>query len=146
MSDFNPDDLAALAADREAYALAEAETRGMSKEIRDGIEAIRQAQEAARADVATVDVLIAQAEALSAQIAARLALVEAFTPGATYRQADLAAIKGEVVGLLTRQGQLTEAQSRMFEWRRAVDQNAVLTDGALLGLAQLVVTDQGGSD
>jgi hypothetical protein len=93
--------------------------------------------EQARADIVVVDNLRTQAAALSTQITNRIAALSAVTPSATYQPADLAYLRDQIVWCLTQLRTLTDAQNGMFGWRRAVDENAVLTDASLLGLAWL---------
>ena len=137
----NPLDVAAVEADRQRIAESRASTLETQQAILDGIAAIQSARDAAQADVAVVDNLKAQADTLSAAITARLTTVAAFTPAATYDPAQLAAVKGEVVWLLKQLKTLTDATAEMYNWRRAVDQNAVLTDASLIGLARLAQGD-----
>lgn len=127
----NADRLAALAAD-------EAQAEALRAQLAEGVAAILAARDAADADRAQADNLKAQADSLSQAIQARIAAVSAFTPGATYRQSDLVAVRDELVSLLNRQKQITDAMAGMYAYRRAVDTNAVTTDNALLWLARLV--------
>lgn len=133
----NPVDVAALKAARDAARQAEQEQQDTQQQIAQGIAAIRAAQDQASADVAVADGLRAQAVALSATITKRAEQVAAFVPAPTYSPAQLAAVRDEIVWLLGQLKTLTDAQAGMYVWRRAVDENAVLTDAALLGLAWL---------
>lgn len=143
MPDENPYDVAALEADRQREAQRETLARDTSQALRDGIAAVEAAREQARADMAVADTLTAQADALSAAITNRLAAVAAFTPSPTYAPSDLTAVKGEIVWALKQLKTLADAQSGMFGWRRAVDQNAVLTDSSLIGLAHIATRYEG---
>jgi hypothetical protein len=133
----NPLDVAAVRAGVERLAHLESQERDTQQQIAEGISAIRDAMEQARADIVVVDNLRTQAAALSTQITNRIAAVSAFTPAATYSPAQLAAVRDEIVWCLTQLRTLTDAQNGMYGWRRAVDENAVLTDASLLGLAWL---------
>jgi hypothetical protein len=139
----NPYDVAALEADRQREAEREALARDTARTLRDGIAAVEAAREQARADIAVVDGLSAQATALSTQITNRIAAVSAFTPAATYSPAQLAAVRDELVWCLTQLRTLTDAQNGMYGWRRAVDRNAVLTDDSLIGLARIATRREG---
>lgn len=126
-------------ADRVAQAAADQERAAMLRQqLAEGVAAILAARDAADADRAQADILKTQADSLSAAIQARIAAVAAFVPGATYRQSDLVAVRDELVTLLNRQKQITDAMAGMYAYRRAVDANAVTTDNALLWLARLV--------
>ncbi|MGH9271153.1 MAG: hypothetical protein ACRDZ2_07755 [Ilumatobacteraceae bacterium] len=99
-----------------------------------GIAQIVTARNAATADAATATTAKTQAEALSGQIAARKTTVDNAT--LTLNLASLNAIKAEVSYLLAQVKIIVDAFAQLQAWRRAVDENAVTTDNALLWLAK----------
>jgi hypothetical protein len=107
-------------------------------QLSNGIAAIQAARTAANNDVAVADSLAASANSLSAQVSSRITAVAGWTPSATYSAADLNAIKSELAGILDKQKQIIDALSAFYAYRKAVDQNAVTTDDAILWLARLV--------
>lgn len=110
----------------------------LSEQLAAGIQIITTARDAAQADIATADSLRGQADALATVVQDRITAVAAFVPGATYRASDLVAIRSEVLSILDRQKTVIEALREMYQYRKAVDVNAVETDEALLWLARLV--------
>lgn len=102
-----------------------------------GITAIQAARDAASQDVAVAEGLRTTAANLKTQAETQRTQVLAFTPNATYSQAQLAAVRDAVGQVLARQALILEALAGLFAHRGAVDQNAVRTDDALLWLARL---------
>lgn len=125
-------------ADNEAQWAAEAaEREALKQQLVGGVQDIIAARDAAQADIATADALLAQANALVTQLDARLAAITAWTPSTTYKQSDLVAVKNEVLTILQRQKDITNAIGGLYAYRKANDQNAVMTDNSLLWLARL---------
>jgi hypothetical protein len=120
-----------------AQQAADDKRAALRQQLASGVTAILAARDAASADVAQADNLQAQANTLSQQTQARITAVSAFVPGTTYRQADILAIRDELVSILNRQKTITDAMAGMYAYRKNVDQNAMTTDNALLWLARL---------
>ena len=88
------------------------------------------------------DIPVAQglrATALDGKTAAQTqrSQVAGFVPNATYRAADLAAVRDQLLTVLDRQAAILQALADIYQYRVAVDQNAVTTDNALLWIARL---------
>lgn len=108
------------------------------QQLRDGAAQLAAARDAAQADIATADSKKTQADSLSAAAATQLTQVQGFTPGATYKQSDMVAIRDALATVISRQKTEIDALSEGFGYRKAVDQNAVTTDNAIIGLAKIV--------
>lgn len=129
---------AKTAAEQNAAQIAEA-TSTIQAQLQAGIAQIKAARDAAQADAATAATLKTQAESLSTTIAARKTAVDASTPAATV--AYVTAIKGELSWIDAQLKVIADAMAAMYAYRGAVDDNAVLTDNALLWLAKQVSGD-----
>jgi hypothetical protein len=126
-------------ADREAADTSRLNSKSaLLSQLYSGVAQIQSARDAANADIAAADSLNTQALTLSSQTQARITAVAGWTPSATYSQADINLIKSEISSILTRQKQILDAMADMYVYRKAVDQNALSTDDALLWLARLV--------
>jgi hypothetical protein len=100
-----------------------------------GVTAILAARDAAQGDITTAVTLKSQADALSAQISTHISQMQASTPANTV--AYMTAMRDAIVAVANRQKLVVDAMSAMYTYRRAVDENAVTTDNALLWLARL---------
>jgi hypothetical protein len=118
--------------------LVNSERNILLTQLASGIADITAARTAAQDDMAQADILKGQADALSNQIATHITQIQAFTPGATYNQAQMNAIRDAIIAVTQRQKSITDAMSAMYQYRKAVDQNAVTTDNAILWLARIV--------
>jgi hypothetical protein len=118
--------------------LVNSERNILLTQLASGIADITAARTAAQDDIAQADILKGQADALSNQIATHITQIQAFAPGATYSQAQMNAIRDAIVAITQRQKSITDAMGSMYQYRKAVDQNAVTTDNAILWLARIV--------
>lgn len=121
----------------------EAQRVSLREQLAGGVADVQKAKDDAQADIAAADNLLAQANTLVGQIDARIAAITAWTPGTTYKQSDLVAVKNEILSILQRQKDITNAIGGIYSYRKSVDQNAVLTDNSLLWLARLASNDLG---
>lgn len=108
-------------------------------DLRDGTAAIVTAKNAATADAGVAATAKTQAETLSGQVAARKTSVDASTPAATL--AYITAMRAEISYLLAQVKVIVDAVALLQAWRKAVDDNAVITDNALLWLAKQTTGD-----
>lgn len=116
---------------------ADAEQAARAKlvtDLRAGTAAIVAAKNAATADALVAATAKTQAETLSGQVAARKTAVDASTPAATV--AYITAMRAEISYLLAQVKVIVDAFALLQAWRKAVDENAVTTDNALLWLAK----------
>jgi hypothetical protein len=81
--------------------------------------------------------LIGATEGVQSDAQAQRDAVAGFVPSATYSQAEITAIKGAMLAILDRQVLVIGAIAGLLGWRVGVDENALITDDALLWLAQL---------
>lgn len=102
-----------------------------------GVTALTVAQAAARADIPVAQDLRATAQAGETAARTQRAGVAAFTPSATYKPGELAAVRDQLAAVLDRQAAILDALAGLYAYRAAVDRNAVATDDALLWLARL---------
>jgi len=116
-------------------ATAEAESeRLLLSQLSAGIEALKRAKNAAQGDVAVAEALKSQADALSSQLSTQRSQASAWTP--VLSVAGLTSIKNQIVQILNTQKLIVDAMSAMYAYRKAVDENAVTTDEALIWLAK----------
>lgn len=106
-----------------------------------GIAGLVTARKAAKQDRAAAASVQTQAAALATQLGTRATADAAWVPKATYTAADLITIRGEIVYLLQTMKAVVEAVGSNAAWRKAVDDNAILTDNAILWLAKNAVDD-----
>lgn len=121
-----------------AAAAAAAAKAQVQAQLSGGIAAMTAARAGAQGDVAVATSGKAAAVTLKAQLVAQRAGVAGFVPSVTYKASDIAAIQAQLVSILDTLTQLVQASADGFDYRAAVDNNAVLTDSALIGLAQIV--------
>jgi hypothetical protein len=107
-------------------------------QLTSGVNAIQDARDAAQNDTATADILRGQADALAGQITTHITQMQAFNPNASYSQAQMVAMRDAIIAIAQRQRQIAEAMSGMYQYRKAVNENAVTTDNALLWIARLI--------
>lgn len=124
---------------------AEAEA-ALEAKLAAGIEQIRAARTAAQGDIAVAEAQRDLAVAAKADAEAQAALIAGFTPGATYRQADIIAIRNQMGALLQRQIKVIEAITGAYTYRIAVDEDAVKQHTALLWVAKYVSGELSGDD
>lgn len=118
-------------------------------QLAQGITALEAARQAARDDVVTAgDLRTAALSTHEAAVTQRQG-VAAFVPSTTYKQAELAAVRDQLVAILNRQALIIDALAGMYAHRVAVDENAVTNANSLLWLARLaggVLNDQNGGN
>lgn len=114
-----------------------ATTAAILQQLADGVATIQTVRAAANSDIATADSGQTQALAVKGQATTKRTQVAAFVPSATYKASDLTAIIGVLLDILDRQALYAQTFADDFAWRKAVDQNALTTDDALIGLARI---------
>lgn len=145
LTDAEDDALDALTLET-GQASAEAALR---QQLANGVTDIVAAREAAEQDVVVAQGLRATALDVQSSAIAQRDAVLAFAPAATYQQTQLAAVKSQLAQILARQDLIAQALAGIYGYRIAVDENAVVTDNALLWLAQLmsgILDDQNGGN
>lgn len=115
----------------------QATIRNLRDQLTSGVSSIIAARDAAVQDAVVAAGFQAQANAAEESTETQHATVTAFAPSATYSQAQVVAIRDAIADLLVRVAQIQQALAEIYSYRVAVDNNAVLTDDALLWLARL---------
>jgi hypothetical protein len=103
--------------------------------LREGVPAIVAARQQAQADIATAEGLRTQAVTLSGQIAADVTALQG--ANLTANLAGMNTLRNAIVTVANRQKAIVDALANSYGYRKAVDENAVLTDNAILWLARL---------
>lgn len=101
-----------------------------------GLAALEAARVAAQADIANAETLRTQALALADELIALTGQVNAFTPAATYSQAQLGQVKAALASTLTRMTVIVQAMSESYGYRKANDQVAVTAHRSIEFLAR----------
>lgn len=131
------DEEAAPIVARETEAQAETTTQRLRDQLASGVASIIAARDAAVADQTKAEGLRVEAlDAAAATVTQRQA-VAAFTPGAAYSAAQLGDVRDAIADVLARVEAIQGALAEFYAYRVTVDENAVLTDDALLWLARL---------
>lgn len=104
-------------------------------DLRAGVSAIVAARESAQSDIATAEGLRAQALTLSGQIQTDVTALQGASLAANTN--GMNTLRNAIVTVANRQKTIVDAMAAMYAYRKAVDENAVLTDNAILWLARL---------
>lgn len=118
-----------------------AATQALVDQLLAGTAQIVTARNAATADISTAETLRTDALSVKAAANTQKTQVDAFAPGTTYKQSDLTAIRSALSQILARQALIIDTIASLAAWRKAVDENAVTTDNALLWLAKHTTGD-----
>lgn len=103
-----------------------------------GLAALESAQTAAQGDVANAETLRTQALALADELLALTGQVTAFSPAATYSQAQMLQVRTALISTLTRVTVIVQAMAELYAYRRANDEVAVLAHQSLEFLARVL--------
>lgn len=128
-------------ADEEQSTAEQAARAELDANLLAGIAQIIAARNAATADIVTANTLRTDALAVRTAANTQRTQIDAFAPGTTYRQSDIVAIRTALSAILTRQALIIDTIASLASWRAAVDENAVITDNALLWLAKQATGD-----
>lgn len=111
-------------------------------ELRDtvvtGLAALAAARQAAEADVAIAEDLRGQAQAMQASLATLQASLAAFTPAATYQQAQLGQIRSAIASVVATQATIAATLAELYGYRRGNDQVAINAHRSLEFLARVI--------
>ncbi len=106
-----------------------------------GLAALASARAAAEGDVSNAETLRTQALALADELITLTGQVTAFSPAATYSQAQMLQVRAALVSTLTRMTQLVQAMAELYAYRRANNQDAVLAHRSLEFVARYLFGD-----
>jgi hypothetical protein len=134
---YTPEENAAADAAVASQATAEAAAT-LLQQLSSGVASIQAARDAASNDIATADGLQTQALTVKGQADTKRTQAAGFVASATYQQAQINALRDAIVDILDRQSLYAQTWADAFAYRKAVDQNAITTDDALLWLARYV--------
>jgi hypothetical protein len=98
----------------------------------------------AQNDIAFSQARIDAAAQLQVTLTSTKTTINAWSPAATYSRNDLIAVRGQLSGIIDQLAALTTAVSELYTYRKANDQNVVLTNKALVWIAQQSLGDNGG--
>lgn len=103
-----------------------------------GLAALASARTAAEGDVDTAETLRTQALALADELIAFTGQVVAFSPSATYDQAQMVQVRAALVSTLTRVTVIVQAMAELYAYRRANNQDAALAHRSLEFVARVL--------
>jgi hypothetical protein len=134
---YTPEENARADAEAANRVTAEA-TSTLLQQLYAGVVSIQAARDAASNDVGTADGLQTQALTVKGQADTKRTQAAGFVASATYQPAQINALRDAIVDILDRQSLYAQKWADAFAYRKAVDQNAITTDDALLWLARYV--------
>lgn len=103
-----------------------------------GLAALASARAAAEGDVTNAETLRTQALALADELITLTGQVNAFSPAATYSQAQLVQVRAALVSTLTRVTVIVQAMAELYAYRRANNQDAALAHRSLEFVARVL--------
>lgn len=108
------------------------------QQLADGVAQIQTVRAAASSDIATADAAQSQALTVKGQATTQKGTVSSAAVPATYQTSTITFLRDQLAAVIARQELITQAIADGFAYRKAVDQNALVTDDALIGLARII--------
>jgi hypothetical protein len=127
-----------VAQQRLALETATQQRAALLDQLMTGVVDIQETIDQAQDDIATAEGLQTQAETIKAGATTQRTQIAAFTPAASYSQAQINAIKGQLDQLAARDEVFAQAFADGFAYRRNVDQAMVKAYRAILWLARVI--------